>query len=604
MILQKIKQKCITSVKVLKFVYGNYTFVAILRDILFLISTFAEIYGITVLGKFIDEATKIFLEWKSFELVQFLGSEVFLYLALILTLSVVALVCTKAREYLYNVIYEKVWEDAQCMIVDKVSRSNLHDIEKDEFQDKVTYAPAFSMARIILTYDNFSTILSSTLRLVSALAILYSTMGLSVLFLLIVVLPEVIVVHLRRRNIREYQDSGVGKLRFLNYIQNIALTVSNFLELRVNNIYSHLKRRYVNEYDEYLDGYLNSQFLFYRDNISALVVGQTLKFVYIIYIVSVTLVKGISFGSFKALYDYVDVAYSSVLNILNSLSLISNNLGYVDKFFELIEYKGFGDQEHGDIKLANHTPKLEFKNLSFAYPDDPSTKILKNLDVELNPGEKIAFFGGDGSGKSTTVKILTGLYPLEKGGYLLDGHQTKDLDRGELKRKLSVIFQDFINYHFSLKENIVISGQRINVENDLYKKVSDIAGVNKFKKMVHIDDTSILGKTFASGRDLSPGYWQRLAIARMLYRNKRIFIMDEPFTYIDDVSAEDIINDIFEFLGKDRSLIFITRSTKHLEKFDRIYYFENGRVIESGSWKELMKSKGRLYEESKLQKVS
>lgn len=80
--------------------------------------------------------------------------------------------------------------------------------------------------------------------------------------------------------------------------------------------------------------------------------------------------------------------------------------------------------------------------------------------------------------------------------------------------------------------------------------------------------------------------------------------MDEPFTYIDDVSAEDIINDIFEFLGKDRSLIFITRSTKHLEKFDRIYYFENGRVIESGSWKELMKSKGRLYEESKLQKVS
>ena len=122
--------------------------------------------------------------------------------------------------------------------------------------------------------------------------------------------------------------------------------------------------------------------------------------------------------------------------------------------------------------------------------------------------------------------------------------------------------------------------------------------------MVHIDDTSILGKTFASGRDLSPGYWQRLAIARMLYRNKRIFIMDEPFTYIDDVSAEDIINDIFEFLGKDRSLIFITRSTKHLEKFDRIYYFENGRVIESGSWKELMKSKGRLYEESKLQKVS
>jgi ABC-type multidrug transport system fused ATPase/permease subunit len=229
---------------------------------------------------------------------------------------------------------------------------------------------------------------------------------------------------------------------------------------------------------------------------------------------------------------------------------------------------------------------------------------LKNLNIEVNPGEKVAFFGGDGSGKSTAVKILTGLYPVESGEYALDGNLTKDLDRGELKKKLSVVFQDFVNYHFSLKENIVISGQRINVDSELYKNVSQISGVDDFKKIVHVDDMSILGKTFAGGKELSPGYWQRLAIARMMYRSKSIFIMDEAFTFIDDISAEKILKDLFDFLTENRSMIYITRSTKFLDLFDRVYYFENGRIVENGSWRELISSKGKLYQASKLQKDS
>ncbi|MHC1716543.1 MAG: ATP-binding cassette domain-containing protein [Candidatus Dojkabacteria bacterium] len=604
MILLKFKEKYSTLKNVLKFVYGRYTGAAITRDILFAISTFAEIYGITVLGKFIDATTEILLNWSEFNLTEYFASESFLYLSLILVLWIVVLICSQARAYLYTVISEKVWQDAQYMIISKVSSSNLQEVEKGEFQDMVTFSPAFSIGRIISSYDNFSIILSNVIRFFSAVIIIFNTMGLSVLFLLLIILPQIIAVHIRRKGIRNYQDKEIGKIRFFNYIQNIALTVNNFLELRVNNIYSYLKRKYLLEYDEYIQGYLHSQFNFSKDNISTSIFGQTLKFIYVIYVLSFAIVKGISFGTFKALYDYVDVTYTSAFNIFNSLSLISIDLGYINKFFDLMEYEGFGDQHHGDIKLANHTPKLEFKNLSFSYPDDPDTKILKNLDIEVKPGERVAFLGGDGSGKSTTVKILTGLYPVDTGEYLLDDHLTKDLDRGELKKKLAVVFQDFINYHFSLKENVVISGQRINVDTALYNKVSDIAGVESFKKVTHMDDNSILGKTFASGRDLSPGYWQRLAIARMLYRNKRIFVMDEPFTYIDDISAQEILTNMFDFIGPERSLIYITRSVKFLELFDRIYYFEKGKIVESGTYKELLASKGRFFKESKLQRDS
>lgn len=602
MILQKFSKKFSTLRKVLSFVYGKHAIIAVFRDFLFIVSTAAEIYSITVLGKFIDSTTQILINWDSFNLKDYITTDSFKFLILIFLLWTIVQVCSQIRSYLYTTIYEKVWSSSQAMMISKVASSNLQDVERKEFQDDLTFSPAFSIPRIIDVYDNFSIILSNSVRFISAIVIISQSMGLSSLFILLFVLPEALVIHSRRKKIREYQDNEVGKLKFLGYIQNLALTISNFLELRVNNIYSFLRRRYEEEYNEYLGGYFKNQYSFYKHKATFGILTQLFKYLYIIYVLAISVTKKLSFGTFKALYDYVDVANTSIFNVVNSISLISTNLGYIDRFFDLIEYQGFGDEYHGKERLRKGTPKLEFKNLNFAYPDDPDVRILKNLNIVVNPGEKIAFFGGDGSGKSTTVKILTGLYGVNDGEYMLDGISTKELDRGQLKKRIAVVLQDFINYHFSLKENVVISGQRKNVNAPLYDDVIKITGVEKFMKEIHIDHSALLGKTFPSGRDLSPGYWQRLAISRMLYRNKDIYIMDEPFTYIDDMSAERILDGIMRFLGDDRSMIYITRSTNFLDKFDRIYYLDKGKIVEFGSWNELMKKKGKLYMDSVSEK--
>lgn len=599
MIVQKVKEKFSALRKTLGFIYSRYTFAAIGRDLLFILSTGAEIYGITVLGKFIDETAKILLDWGEFDLNSYFGTESFYYLLILLLLWVVTQICTQGREYLYHVINEGVWKDSQREMLGKVSASNLEDVEKEEFQDYLVFVPSYSIARITSAYDNFSTILSNLIRLVSAFAILFGTMGWTSLLLLLFVIPETIAVHVRRKDLKDYRDEEIGRLKFLNYIQNLGLSIHNFAELRVNNIYSYLRRKYREEYQEFVEGLLKRLFSFTRDKASLSIIGQFMKYGYIVYVLSVAVAKRLTIGSFKALYDYVDVIYSSTFRVINTLSLMSNNLEYVDEYFKLVEYKGFGDYEHGDVKLRGGTPSLEFKNLSFEYPDDPETKILKNLNIKIEPGEKVAFFGGDGSGKTTTVKILTGLYRVKENQYLIDGHRIQDLDRNQLKQKLSVMFQDFIYYHFSLIENVVISGQRKNINKDLYEEVIKITGVKEFKKEIKLTDKSVLGKTFPSGKELSPGYWQRLSIARTLYRNKNVFIMDEPFTFIDDMSAREILGGIFEFLGEERSMIYITRSVSFLKNFDRIYYFDKGRVVESGSWDELMKKKGKLYKEIK-----
>jgi len=118
-------------------------------------------------------------------------------------------------------------------------------------------------------------------------------------------------------------------------------------------------------------------------------------------------------------------------------------------------------------------------------------------------------------------------------------------------------------------------------------------------KKEKLTDKSILGKEFTGGKDISPGYWQRLAIARMLYRNKGIFIMDEPFTYIDGPSQEKMIKEILKFIGNKKTLIYITQNTDHLDMFDTVYYIHDGRIVESGSYNQLMKKKGKFYKEAR-----
>ena len=132
----------------------------------------------------------------------------------------------------------------------------------------------------------------------------------------------------------------------------------------------------------------------------------------------------------------------------------------------------------------------------------------------------------------------------------------------------------------------------------MYDKVIKICEIDKFMKQEGIDDTLVLGK-YLDGKELSPGYWQRLAIARTLYRNRDIFILDEPFTFIDSQSRDRIIRGILKFAGPDRTVILITRDTDLLDLFDRVYMLERGHIVESGTWEELVKKKGRAYKEMK-----
>lgn len=596
-----IQEKIKTLWYVVIFFYGRYTKEVVLRDLIFVGVIIAEMAGITISGKFLDATLEVIrASTGTFNIQEYLATDSFYFLAISLLLLIVVIVGRNVRANIATNVADKVWKDTSLEVMGKISNTNLQDIEKPKLQNLIDFIPNYSITNMLLSYEAFSAIVYQVARGTTAFIILSSHLGWTSLILIIFVLPEVLLGHFNRKRIQLYDDNQMSRLKLTSYIYfTLGMDIRNFMELRVDNTYDFLRKRYKKEREEYLDGLFERRKHFTIDNTFGSVSGQLFKYVYIIYLVAHVIINKITIGTFSALFNYVEVVYSSALTALNTLSLLDTNLAYASKYFELVHYQGFGDEKQGFAKLGKKVPSLVFNNLDFAYPDQPERKVLENINLTIKPGEKVAFFGGDGSGKSSLIKILTGLYEVTSGDYQIGEYSIRELARGELKRKMAVTFQNFVNYNFSIRENITLTSEKKNIDMDLYKKVIKICEIDKFMKKENITDKLILGK-YLDGKELSPGYWQRLAIARMLYRNRDIFIMDEPFAFIDAPSRDFILRNIIDFVGPKRTLILITRDTDMLDEFDRIYMFDDGHIVEAGNWRELMKRKGKFYKEVKL----
>jgi len=596
---KKLLKKIATTIKVIKFIYSRYPISAISRDALNIGITIAEIIAVGISGKFLDATADIFTNWTSFDLSNYFITDSFYYLIITLLLWMIVQVGTQLRNYFYTRVYEQSWMDANGVMMREIADSNLQDVESKEFQDLLAYVPAYAINNVISSYTYLSLILRQIIRLVASVAILFKTLSWWVLLPIIFVFPEIITSYICRKKIRVYSEKSVKDIKFLNYLKILSLRIPLFPELRVDDTFTYIQKTYKNKYKGYLKGLLSGNENFFAYKTLWSLIDQILKYAFLIFLLAKSIAQRLTLGTFMAMYNYVNAIYDASFWIFDYLALLSDNVSYAERFFDLAEYKGFGEIVHGKKKLKKGTPNLEFQELDFAYPDDPDTKILENLSFEIKAGEKVAFFGGDGSGKSTLVNIFCGLYQIIAGDYVINGNSIRELERGELKKKVAVTFQNFVDYNFTLKENIIISDKRKKIDEELYKKVLKISGVDKLIKEEKIGKKQILGKYLEGGKELSPGYWQRIAIARMLYRNGDVLIMDEPFSFIDGKSEEKIIDGILTFARGEKTVIYITKDTDNLEKFDKIFYIENGKIVESGNFRELLKKKGKFYKEMK-----
>ena len=303
---------------------------------------------------------------------------------------------------------------------------------------------------------------------------------------------------------------------------------------------------------------------------------------------------GIEIGYFSLAVSSIGIFMGSVKMISASWNQIIKNvvsLAYLERFRSLPE------RFDGDQMVSGEKLRVEFKDVWFRYPGAEKYS-LEAVNVTLNKGEIMTIVGENGSGKTTFVKLLLGLYRPTKGEILLNSINIDRYSDEEYRRIYAPVFQDYRLFAYTIRENLVFDGEYHKTE------VETLLAALKLDKKINNLPNGIeqyVGKGFEkSGVDLSGGEGQKLAIARALLKDSACVVLDEPTAALDPIAEMKLYKQINALAGK-KACVFITHRLAGVRFSDRILYFENGHIAEQGNYQELLKKAGRFYEFYHLQ---
>jgi len=242
---------------------------------------------------------------------------------------------------------------------------------------------------------------------------------------------------------------------------------------------------------------------------------------------------------------------------------------------------------------------LVFDHVSYSYTGTDHS-VVQDISLAIQPGEHIALVGKNGAGKTTLVKLICRLYDPTKGRITIDGLDIRDFNLRDLRAEISVIFQDFIHYHMSVQDNIRFGASPHSVDIEQIELAAEQAGAADVISRLPNGYQTLLGKLFEGGEELSIGEWQKIALARAFLRQSQILVLDEP-TSAMDAKAEAELFERFHALAKDRMAILISHRLSTVKMVDRIYFLDQGRVVEYGSHDELMGKHGQYSELFEMQ---
>lgn len=485
-----------------------------------------------------------------------------------------------------NAKYEKVLDfELEKVISEKSSTSPLSYFENTVFHNHLDRIQFNKGARLMTPVSATISICRDIITLISLFAFLLQYHWLLIMIVMIIVGP-IIYIHMK-----------YGKKEFELHVEQTPKTREQFyLNALLNNRVSASEIRLFNLKDFFIDRWaklfkeVNYEYLKLVKSKEIASANINILSVFLYFVISIFLVflsrnRLLQIGDFVSILQTVQTTEGSLVNISTNIgSIYSENL-YIKDLFDFLDFE---DTNYSGSKLKRSEPfvfqkSIEFINVSFKYPYSDQL-ALDNVSFKINKGEKIAVVGENGSGKTTLVNCLMGLYPISKGEVLIDGININDVVLEDIHENITVIFQDFMKYNFSLEKNITL-----NTVTDEAKLnfVSLKSGVDKFVKNLNQGYKTILGKVFLEGEDLSEGQWQKIAISRALYKGGDIFVLDEPTSALDPKAEIEIYNQ-FDSLVKDKTSIFISHRMASTKMADKIFVFANGRLVEEGTHLHLM----------------
>jgi ATP-binding cassette subfamily B protein len=328
--------------------------------------------------------------------------------------------------------------------------------------------------------------------------------------------------------------------------------------------------------------------------------GYYLAYVFVIWR---TVTGVLSIGTFTFLAGAIQQASSNIQQIFSTVSSIADQALFLTDLIAFFEMRPMIASKPNALPAPRPIIRgFEFRNVSFRYPGS-SRLVLNGLNFHFRPGERVALIGENGEGKTTIVKLLTRLYDPIEGQVLLDGVDLREYNLEDLYREVGVIFQDFMRYEMTARENIAVG--RIDQLDDLslLQQSAQKSMADEVVGRLPRGYEQMLGRRFDGGVDLSGGEWQKVALARAYLRDAQILILDEPTAALDARSEYEVFQRFAE-LTAGKMALFISHRFSTVRMADRIVVLENGRIAEDGDHEKLTRLGGRYAEMFELQAAS
>ena len=495
---------------------------------------------------------------------------------------------------------QSVTDHMQDIIHTKSIEIDLEYYENSQYYDTFHRAQQEASYRPTRIVNGLVQVVQSGISLLAIVGLLVSLHWLIALILLFAAVPGVYARLRYAGKMYIWQRQSTPRERKAWYLHWLLISDGFAKEIRLFNLGSLIKDRFSN-----MRSLLRQEKLeIGKSRTFADLVAQASSVIAIFgtygFIAYRTVQGSITLGDLVMYYAAFQQGQSFLQGMLTSLAgLYEDNL-FLTSLYEFLDLKPkVVESSHAMQFPLPIRDGIDFDQVSFQYSGS-NKNILTDITFKIGSGESVAFVGENGSGKTSLIKLLCRLYDPTKGKITIDGIDLREFQLTSLRREIGVIFQDYSHYNLTARENIWFGDVALPVDNDNILQAARCSGAHEVIARLKHDYETVLGRWFEDGAELSIGEWQKVALARAFIRDAQVIVLDEPTSSLDP-SAEDEVFKHFHKLAQGKISILISHRLSTVTTVDRIYFFKNGMIVETGTHRELMAKRGEYAHLFELQ---
>ncbi len=481
-------------------------------------------------------------------------------------------------------INQKIVEKTTNLPFWKFEDPSFHD-KLDRVVDQATWKPLNTFYYLFDTVKNL-------LMMISIFIVIYALHPAILLALVLFALPSLFVQIKYGSQWWNLIYQETSESRRLHYLQHLMSKTQEMKDIKLLNIKNLLLSKYKKLYDKLFNEQKALTIKRYWWEFSSYLLSDIVFIGFYFYLAWQTFEKKITIGDFTFYSTIYLRGVSALHGFVKDLAGIYENNLFVNELIEFLntpEEKENTQTEKPEVKNC-----FEFRNVWFKYPNTDFW-VLKDISFKLPVKNSIALVGENGAGKTTIVKLLTGLYNPTKGKILLDGKPIENYDLTKYRQLFGVAFQDFAKFFFTVEENIKLGDARRKISDEEMVGAAKKTEIHKKIGALPKKYQTMIGRWYHEGHELSYGEWQRIAIARALIRKSPVYILDEPTAALD-AKAEYLVFKQFKQHVKNKTALFISHRFSNVRLADKILVIENGKIIQEGTHQKLVNKKGRYQE--------